>query len=41
VPGGSLVDLADAGCPQFFEAGHQLVEAAGCTVDVDVQTVLD
>ena len=36
VPGRSLVDLADAGCPQLFQPGHQLVEAAGLTVDVDV-----
>jgi hypothetical protein len=40
VPGRSLVDLADAGCPQLFQPGHQLVEAAGLTVYVDVQAVL-
>ena len=39
VPGGSLVDLADTGCPQSFQPGDQLVETAGLTVDVDVQAV--
>jgi hypothetical protein len=39
-PGRSLVDIADAGCPELFQPGHQFVEAAGFAVDVDVQAVL-
>src|SRR5580700_4564603 len=40
VPGRSLVDFADPGCPQVFQPDHQIVEAARFTVDVDVQAVL-
>ena len=40
VPGRSLVDLADADCPQLFQPSRQHVEAAWLTVDIDVQAVL-